>query len=161
MDGGLNLSDHTINSKNNLCANLLDNGPFKADYLSTDHLKEAALSASAAYLPRTCRALAASAAIHQGDTMNKHFTLACCTALLLAPLAQAPNRDPIRIGLPVPLTGPYGAEAKDQVKNAELAVAEFNEAGGLNGRKGELVVRDDKLNPAEAATRALELIEKE
>ena len=93
--------------------------------------------------------------------MNKHFTLACCTALLLAPLAQAQNRDPIRIGLPVPLTGPYGAEAKDQVKNAELAVAEFNEAGGLNGRKAELVVRDDKLNPAEAATRALELIEKE
>ncbi len=32
-------------------------------------------------------------------------------------------------------------------------------AGGLNGRKAELLVRDDKLNPGEAATRALELIE--
>jgi branched-chain amino acid transport system substrate-binding protein len=40
-----------------------------------------------------------------------------------------------------------------------VAVAEFNEAGGLNGRKAELLVRDDKLNPGEAATRALELIE--
>lgn len=68
---------------------------------------------------------------------------------------------PIRIGLPVPLTGPYGAEAKDQVRNAELAIKEFNDAGGLNGRKAELLVRDDKLNPAEAATRALELIEKD
>ncbi len=37
----------------------------------------------------------------------------------------------------------------------------FNESGGLNGRKAELLVRDDKLNPGEAATRTLELIEKE
>lgn len=67
----------------------------------------------------------------------------------------------IKIGLPVPLTGPYGAEAKDQVRNAELAVKEFNETGGLNGRKAELLVRDDKLNPGEAATRTLELLEKD
>jgi branched-chain amino acid transport system substrate-binding protein len=67
----------------------------------------------------------------------------------------------IKIGFPVPLTGPYGAEAQDQVRAAEVAVAEFNEGGGLNGRKAELLVRDDKLNPGEAATRTLELIEKE
>lgn len=68
---------------------------------------------------------------------------------------------PIKVGFPVPLTGPYGAEAQDQVRAAQLAVAEFNDAGGLGGRKAELVVRDDKLNPGEAATRALELIEQE
>ncbi|MCC8936608.1 Leucine-, isoleucine-, valine-, threonine-, and alanine-binding protein [Bradyrhizobium ivorense] len=68
---------------------------------------------------------------------------------------------PIKIGFPVPLTGPYGAEAQDQVRAGQLAVAQFNEAGGLNGRKAELVVRDDKLNPGEAATRTLELVEKE
>jgi branched-chain amino acid transport system substrate-binding protein len=67
----------------------------------------------------------------------------------------------IKIGFPVPLTGPYGAEAQDQVRAGQLAVAQFNEAGGLNGRKAELVVRDDKLNPGEAATRTLELVEKE
>ncbi|OWW22749.1 ABC transporter substrate-binding protein [Noviherbaspirillum denitrificans] len=78
-----------------------------------------------------------------------------------APAAFAQTAQPIRIGLPVPLTGPYGAEAKDQVRNAELAVKEFNDAGGLNGRKAELLVRDDRLNPGEAATRALELIEKD
>lgn len=87
------------------------------------------------------------------------------TAAALAFTAGAPalaqNAQPIRIGLPVPLTGPYGAEAKDQVRNAELAVKEFNDAGGLNGRKAELLVRDDRLNPGEAATRALELIEKD
>ena len=67
----------------------------------------------------------------------------------------------IKVGFPGPLTGPYGTEAQDQVRAAEVAIAEFNEGGGLNGRKAELLVRDDKLNPGEAATRTLELIEKE
>ena len=67
----------------------------------------------------------------------------------------------IKVGFPVPLTGPYGTEAQDQVNAALVAIAEFNEAGGLNGRKAELLVRDGKLNPGEAATRTLELIEKE
>ena len=67
----------------------------------------------------------------------------------------------IKIGFPVPLTGPYGAEAQDQVRAAQVAVAQFNDGGGLNGRKAELIVRDDKLNPGEAATRTLELVEKE
>jgi branched-chain amino acid transport system substrate-binding protein len=72
--------------------------------------------------------------------------------------ADEPN---IKIGFPVPLTGPYGTEAQDQVRAGQLATAQFNDAGGLNGRKAELVVRDDKLNPGEAATRTLELVEKE
>lgn len=68
---------------------------------------------------------------------------------------------PIKIGFPVPLTGAFSAEAQDQVRAAEIAVKEFNESGGFNGRKAELLVRDDKLNPGEAATRTLELIEKD
>lgn len=75
--------------------------------------------------------------------------------------AAAAQAQTIKIGLPVPLSGPYGAEAQDQVRNAELAVKQFNDAGGLDGQKAELLVRDDRLNPAEAATRALELIEKD
>ncbi|MFZ5539164.1 MAG: ABC transporter substrate-binding protein [Pseudomonadota bacterium] len=68
---------------------------------------------------------------------------------------------PIRIGFPVPLTGPFAAEAQDQVRAAEIAIKEFNDAGGFQGRMAELLVRDDKLNPGEAATRTLELIEKD
>lgn len=71
------------------------------------------------------------------------------------------DADPIRVGFPVPLTGPFGAEAQDQVRGAQLAIKEFNEAGGLKGRQAELLVRDDKLNPTEAATRTLELLEKD
>ncbi|UGY16124.1 ABC transporter substrate-binding protein [Bradyrhizobium septentrionale] len=91
-------------------------------------------------------------------------TASAGAALAVSPfrinLLQA-EEAPIKIGFPVPLTGPYGAEAQDQVRAGQLAVAQFNDAGGLNGRKAELVVRDDKLNPGEAATRTLELVEKE
>ena len=68
---------------------------------------------------------------------------------------------PIKVGFPVPLTGAFSAEAQDQVRAAEIAIKEFNDSGGFNGRKAELLVRDDKLNPGEAATRTLELIEKD
>ncbi len=67
----------------------------------------------------------------------------------------------IKIGFPVPLTGAFSAEAQDQVRAAEIAIKDFNDAGGFGGRKAELLVRDDKLNPGEAATRTLELIEKD
>jgi branched-chain amino acid transport system substrate-binding protein len=72
--------------------------------------------------------------------------------------AQGAN---IKVGFVVPQTGAYAPEARDQVRAAEIAIADFNAAGGFNGRKAELLVRDDKLNPGEAATRTLELIEKD
>ena len=66
---------------------------------------------------------------------------------------------PIKLGFPVPLTGPYGTEARDQVAGAELAVAQINASGGVLGRKVELLVRDDKLKADEAARQVKILIE--
>ena len=94
-------------------------------------------------------------------TIGRRLVLGTAAATLAMPAVLRAQADTIRIGFPVPLTGPYGAEAQDQVRCAQLAIAEFNEAGGLNGQKAELLVRDDKLDPGEAATRALELIEKD
>ena len=76
-------------------------------------------------------------------------------------IARAQTSAPIKIGFPTPLTGAFSAEAQDQSRAAELAIREFNESGGYNGRKAELLIRDDKLNAGEAATRTLELIEKD
>ena len=76
-------------------------------------------------------------------------------------IARAQISAPIKIGFPTPLTGAFSAEAQDQSRAAELAIREFNESGGFNGRKAELLIRDDKLNAGEAATRTLELIEKD
>ena len=82
------------------------------------------------------------------------------TAPFLFNIAKAQTAA-IKIGFPVPLTGAYSTEAQDQVRAAEIAIKDFNDAGGFNGRMAELLVRDTKLNPGEAATRTLELIEKD
>jgi ABC-type branched-chain amino acid transport systems, periplasmic component len=87
--------------------------------------------------------------------------LATTAGALSAPWIARAQSDTIRIGFPTPLTGPFAAEANDQVRSAELAVKLVNDKGGIGGRKVELLVRDDKLNAGEAATRTLELIEKD
>jgi branched-chain amino acid transport system substrate-binding protein len=67
-------------------------------------------------------------------------------SLAAMPWIARAESETIRIGFPVPLTGPFAAEARDQVKSAELAVKLINDKGGGGGRKVELLVRDDKLN---------------
>jgi branched-chain amino acid transport system substrate-binding protein len=102
------------------------------------------------------------------DTKRNHISrrhvlaaLGTGASVVAMPWIARAADDTIRIGFPTPLTGSFAAEAKDQVKSAELAVKQFNDKGGVNGRKIELLVRDDKLNGGEAATRTLELIEKD
>ena len=68
---------------------------------------------------------------------------------------------PVKLGCPLPFTGPYGTEALDQQAGAELAVSEINANGGVLGRKVELITRDTKLKADEAARRAKELLESE
>lgn len=92
--------------------------------------------------------------------LSRRALLAAGSVLAMPAVLRAQDAT-IKIGFPVPLTGPYGTEAKDQVACAQIAIAEFNEAGGLGGRRAELLVRDDRLDPGEAATRTLELIEKD
>jgi len=94
-------------------------------------------------------------------TTTRRAALAGAAAAVAVPRILRAQPAPIRIGFPTPLTGAFGAEAQDQVRAAQLAVALFNERGGLKGRTAELLVRDDRLNPGEAATRTLELIEKD
>jgi len=106
-----------------------------------------------------------NSSVNNKTRRNALKTLAGGSSLVLGALAfprlvQA-QAEVIRIGFPVPLTGAFAAEAQAVVRGAELAIKEFNDAGGLNGIKAELLVRDDKLNPQEAATRTIELIDKD
>ena len=64
---------------------------------------------------------------------------------------------PIKIGHVSPLTGNQAETGIDQKRGAELAVAELNEAGGILGRKIELVAYDDKADPKEANSAATKL----
>ncbi len=73
---------------------------------------------------------------------------------LVAPHAALAD-DPLRIGMPTSLTGPYvelGAEAK---RGAEFAAKEANANGGVDGRKVEVEYADTEGNP-DAGRRAAE-----
>ena len=87
-------------------------------------------------------------------------TLGAATLAFPAVL-RAQSKDPIRIGVPLPLTGPFGALAADMQRGAQLAEVELNAKGGILGRKVEVLFRDDQLKPAVGAQRTQELIEKE
>lgn len=59
----------------------------------------------------------------------------------------------VRIGVLVPLTRPGWAEAGQHVlAGLELAVSDINDAGGIDGRPLELVVRDTAAHPERAVT---------
>jgi len=77
--------------------------------------------------------------------------------MLVAPVA-ASAAEPIKIGFPIPLSGPTATYGVPILKGAELAVAEINAKGGVLGRPLELLPRDSKANADEAVRLARELI---
>jgi len=83
-------------------------------------------------------------------------------AVFLPPFAgPGMAQDAIRIGFFAPITGPAAADGASAKNAVELAVKEVNEAGGIRGKKIELIVYDDRLNPQEAVAIATKLIEKD
>lgn len=70
---------------------------------------------------------------------------ACLAVLTTAQPAAA--QDTFRFGLAMPLTGSQALYGQDQVKAAEWAVAEINKAGGINGKKLEMIVLDTQADP--------------
>src|SRR5216117_689564 len=77
----------------------------------------------------------------------------------LFPAVLRAQAEPIRIGCPLPLTGPFAALAADMQRGAQLAQDELNAKGGIMARKVEVLFRDDELKPAVGAQRTKELIE--
>ncbi|WP_432738507.1 ABC transporter substrate-binding protein [Maridesulfovibrio sp. FT414] len=67
------------------------------------------------------------------------------------------NSTPIRIGYIGSLSGKYSDMGKTCRDGALLAVEEINRAGGINGRKLALVIKDDGSSPASSLERAREL----
>jgi branched-chain amino acid transport system substrate-binding protein len=67
----------------------------------------------------------------------------------------------IPIGFFAPITGPAAADGASAKNAVELGLKEVNDAGGINGKKINLVIYDDRLNPQEAVAIANKLIEKD
>ena len=74
--------------------------------------------------------------------------------LLALPLAacgdKAGDDSTLKIGLIVSLTGNYAPLGTEDKKAVELAVQQIDNAGGLLGRKIELITKDDKSQPEQS-----------
>ncbi len=67
----------------------------------------------------------------------------------------------IPIGFFAPITGPAAADGASAKNAVELGLKEVNDAGGIKGKKVNLIIYDDRLNPQEAVAIANKLIEKD
>ena len=85
-------------------------------------------------------------------------TSAAFVALFAAPAAA---QEPIRIGVTQPLTGAFAASGNYVAQGAKIAEDHVNAAGGVLGRKIQLVIEDNKSNPTEAVATAEKLIVKD
>lgn len=74
-----------------------------------------------------------------------------------APSDVAAQQPPIRIGVPLPLTGPLAGGGTQILWGIQYAANEANAAGGLLGRKIELVTEDTKGEPNTSAAVAAKL----
>ncbi len=87
--------------------------------------------------------------------------LTALLAVILAAPLGAEAQKAIKVGMPMPLSGPPALFGEPASKGAQMFVDELNAKGGVLGRKVELLVRDSKADANEAVRVARELILKE
>lgn len=80
---------------------------------------------------------------HQGETPNQ------------------PDRSTIKIGYFGDLSGPTFNFGQSAINGVLMAVDQVNQAGGINGRKLDVVITDDKGSPEEAARLTAKLIDQD
>jgi ABC-type branched-subunit amino acid transport system substrate-binding protein len=93
--------------------------------------------------------------------MQRRTLLILFAALILAVPMAADAQKPIKVGMPIPLSGPPALFGDPASKGAMMYVEEINAKGGVLGRKIELIVRDSKADANEAVRQARELILKD
>jgi len=89
----------------------------------------------------------------------RHALLALAAALAAAPPAAA--QEPIKVGALLAVTGPASFLGAPEARTLEMLVDEVNAAGGLGGRKVQLIVKDTGASPEKAVSFARQLIEEE
>jgi len=91
-------------------------------------------------------------------TTRRTLVLAAAAAPLLGRLAAAQSTEPLRIGWLAALTGPSSAPAIGFNRGVTFAADELNAAGGVRGRKVEIITRDTQGDPTKAVNATQELI---
>jgi len=80
-------------------------------------------------------------------------------ALALPASVRAQSGEPVRIGALLPLTGGGAQYGPTMAKVAQMVAEEVNRAGGVLGRRVELIVEDDQTNPEPGTRAARKLID--
>ena len=93
--------------------------------------------------------------------MQRRMILVALLSLVLLVPVAADAQKPIKVGMPMPLSGPPALFGDPAAKGAQMFVEELNAKGGVLGRKIELLVRDSKADANEAVRVARELILKD
>ncbi|MFH1135005.1 MAG: ABC transporter substrate-binding protein [Pseudomonadota bacterium] len=86
------------------------------------------------------------------------FVMAALGAAAFCLGGAAWAEDTVKIGFHAPLTGFAASDGQSATTGAQLAVEQANAAGGIDGKKFELVVYDDQAQPAQAIALANKLI---
>ena len=87
--------------------------------------------------------------------------LAGCKQKTQTPEAGPTGQPPIKIGAIFAITGPAANLGAPEDKTARMVVDKLNAAGGINGRKIELIVKDSAGEPPKALSFAKQLIEED
>ena len=88
--------------------------------------------------------------------MGRMFTIACALGWMLS-AGSALAQGTIKIGVTQPLTGAFAASGNYVAQGAKIAEDDINKAGGVLGKKIELIIEDNKSNPTEAVATAEKL----
>ena len=96
--------------------------------------------------------------------MKKQFEInkiALAIAMSLGTSLVSAQSGPIKIGVVTPLSGTYTPIGEQVKMGLDLAAKEINAAGGINGRKINLIYEDEEANPAVATQKAEKLFQVE
>ena len=100
-----------------------------------------------------------------GKSEKKSFgSLIVAAAMMLGAMASpfGAVAEAVRVGAPIPLTGPFSSDGVAMEKGLRLAIAELNAGGGLLGEQLELYVFDiGDLTPDKLQAAATSLVERE
>lgn len=90
---------------------------------------------------------------------RRHFFAAAAGTIVAGADASAAN--PIKIGMPLALTGPLGSVGEQMRKGAEIWAKTVNAKGGVIGRPIQLFISDTAGDPATCVRKAQEAVERD
>jgi branched-chain amino acid transport system substrate-binding protein len=82
-------------------------------------------------------------------------------SFLASPARGAADSGPVKIGAIFSVTGPAAFLGAPEAKTARMLIDQINAAGGVNGRRLELVLKDSGGSPEKAVSFAKQLIEED